>query len=116
MGEILNKGYKSSIRNAFAHSLYTVDKEKRTISLRPTTSPHETLSFEEFQKCFLYSTILMNRLHNSLEANHMEAAKKNAALTSAFMTPDGIKVQVLAETFEMRGEEYPRFRIVKVID
>lgn len=116
IGEILNKGYKSSIRNAFAHSLYTVDKEKRTISLRPTTSPHETLSFEEFQKCFLYSTILMNRLHNSLEANHMDAAKKNAALTSAFMTPDGIKVQIFAETIEMRGEEYPRFRIVKVID
>ena len=28
IGDVLNKGYKSSIRNAFAHSLYTVDKEK----------------------------------------------------------------------------------------
>ena len=58
----------------------------------------------------------MNRLRNSLEVNHMEAAKKNAALTNVFLTPDGIKVQVFAETFEMRGEEFPRFRIVKVND
>lgn len=114
MGEVLNKGYKSSIRNAFAHSLYTVDKEKRTISLRPTSSPYETLTFEEFQKCFLYSTILMNRLLNSLEVNHMEAAKTNAVLTEEFFTPDGLKVQVLAETHKMKNKEYPRFRIVKI--
>lgn len=116
LGEILGKGYKSSIRNAFAHSLYTVDKVKREIYLRPTTSPHMKLTFEEFQKCFLYATILMNRLQNSLEVNHMLAAKKNAALTKAFFTPDGIKVQVFAETFEMEGKEYPRFRIVKIVD
>lgn len=114
MGEILNKGYKSSIRNAFAHSLYTVDKEKRTISLRPTSSPYETLTFEEFQNCFLYSTLLMNRLLNNLEVNHMEAAKTNAVLTEAFFTPDKIKVQVLAETYKARNKEYPRFRIVKI--
>lgn len=116
LGDILQKGYKSSIRNAFAHSLYTVDKEKREIYLRPTSSPHLKLTFEEFQKCFLYSTLLMNRLQNSLEVNHMLAAKKNSALTKAFFTPDGIKVQIFAETFEMDGKEYPRFRIVRIID
>jgi hypothetical protein len=116
IGDILQKGYKSSIRNAFAHSLYTVDKEKREISLRPTSSPHEILTFEEFQKCFLYSTLLMNRLQNSLEMSHMEAAKTNSALTKPFLTPDGIKVQVLAETFEIEGKEYPRFRIVIIKD
>ena len=116
IGNVLNKGYKSSIRNAFAHSLYTVDKEKRTIRLRPSSSPHETLTFEEFQKCFLYSVLLMNRLQNSLEINHMNAAKNNGALTTAFLTHDGIKVQVFAEIFEMGGKEYPRFRITKIID
>ena len=116
LGEILQKGYKSSIRNAFAHSLYTVDKEKHEISLRPASSSHEILTFEEFQRCFLYSTILMNRLQNSLETSHMEAARTNSALTKPFVTPDGVSVQVLAETFEIDDKEYPRFRIVKIID
>lgn len=114
LGEILKKGYKSSIRNAFAHSLYTVDKGKQEIYLRPTSSPHVKLTFEEFQRCFLYSTILMNRVQYSLEKNHNEAAKKNAALTHAFYTPDNVKVQVFAEIFEIENKEYPRFRIVKI--
>ena len=116
LGEILQKGYKSSIRNAFAHSLYTVDKKKREIYLRPSSSPHEKLTFEEFQRCFLYSAILMNRLLNSLEKNHMLAAQNNSALTKAFYTPDGIKVQVFAETFYIDGKEYPRFKIAKITE
>ena len=58
----------------------------------------------------------MNRLQNSLEINHMNATKSNGALTTAFLTHDGIRVQVFAETFAMDGEEYPRFRIARIID
>ena len=116
LGEVLSKGYKSGIRNAFAHSLYTVDVDKREIYLRPNSSPHFTLTFEEFQKCFLYSTLLMNRMQNSLESNHIDAAKKNSALTQAITTPDGVKVQIFAETQKIKNKEYPRFRIVRVPD
>ena len=116
LGDVLNKGYKSSIRNAFAHSLYTVDVDNRKIELRPTSSPHETLTFEEFQNFFLYSTLLMNRLQNSLERNHIEAAKMNNAITEAFLTPDGIKVQVFAETRVVGDKTFPRFNIKEVID
>ena len=116
LGEVLEKGYKSSIRNAFAHALYTVDVSSRKIYLRPTSSPHETLTFEEFQRCFLYSTLLMNRLQNCLERNHDAAARHNTALTNAFLTPDGVKVQIMAEMREVGGKEYPKYKIAKIID
>ena len=116
LGDVLNKGYKSSIRNAFAHSLYNVDVDNEKIYLRPSSSPHETLTFKEFQSCFLYSVLLMNRMQNCLEANHIVAAKKNAAITDAILTPDGVNVQIFAETHIVDGKEYPRFRIVKVIE
>ncbi len=116
LGEVLSKGYKSGIRNAFAHALYTVDVDKREIYLRPTSSPHFTLSFEEFQKCFLYSCLLMNKMQNCLEGYHIDAARKNSALTKAIMTPDGVRVQILAEMQRIKNKEYPRFRIVKVPD
>lgn len=116
LGTVLEKGYKSNIRNAFAHALYTVDVERRLIYLRPTTSPHETLTFEEFQHCFLYSTILMNKLQNCLEENHIAAASKNTAITEAFLTPDGVNVQIYAETRKVGDKALPHFRIVPVID
>ncbi len=116
LGVVLQKGYKSSIRNAFAHALYSVDIEKRVIYLRPSSSPWESFSFEDFQKCFLYSTLLMNKLQNCLEVNHDAAAKKNTAITEVFNTPDGARVQIIAETHKAGDKEFPRYRIVNVID
>lgn len=114
LGGVLQRAYKSTIRNAFAHSLYTVDVDKREVYLRPTSSPSETLSFEAFQKCFLYSVLLMNQLQKCLEMNHDIAAKKNTAITKPFLTPDGVKVQIIAETIKIGRADYPRFRIIKV--
>ena len=116
LGEVLFKGYRSSIRNAFAHALYTVDTDSRQIFLRPSSTPHEVLSFDDFQKCFLYSVLLMNKLQNCLEENHDHAARKNAALTHPFRTQDGVQVQVIAETVSDGEKEYPRFRLIRVID
>lgn len=114
LGTIIEKGYKSSIRNAFAHSLYTVDVKSRELYIRPK-SGYEKFTFEEFQERFLYSVILMNKMENYQELNHNLAAEKDTALTEPFMTPDGVKVQVFGKMVE-RGEELrPEFRIVKVI-
>lgn len=116
IGVVLQKGYKSSIRNAFAHALYSVDVDKREIQLRPTSSPWEMLSFEEFQRFFLYSSLLMNKLQNCLEINHDAAAKINGALTEAFYIPDGIKVQVIAEMNQVGDIINPHYKLVNVID
>ena len=115
LGNILERVYKSSIRNAFAHSRYTIDVERREIQIRPNTG-YEKFSFDEFQDIFLHSVILMNKMENYQEMNHNSAAEKNAVLTEAFMTPDDVLVQVKG-IIQKRGDiSRPEFRIVKVID
>lgn len=113
IGKIVEECYDASVRNAFAHSLYTIDKEQRKISFRPQKG-FKMLSFDEFQKLFLQSVELMNLMQNALELNHIEAAKLNGALTDAFKTPDGVKVQIFGEMVKRGSNTYPAFRIVKI--
>lgn len=115
LGTIIEKGYKPSIRNAFAHSLYTVDATSRTLYIRPK-SGCERFTFEAFQEKFLYSVILMNKMENYQERNHNLAAEKDTALTIPFLTPDGVRVQVLGKVVKRGDELSPEFRLVKVID
>lgn len=113
LGEVVEKGYSSDIRNSFAHALYDVDVERRSISLRPKRG-YRMISFDDFQKKFLYSVVLMNKMQNTLELNHDAACRKNTALTNAFMTPEGMKVQVYG-TMRHRGDcLYPEMRLVKI--
>ena len=58
----------------------------------------------------------MNKLQNCIEENHDMAAKMNMAITDVFLTPDGMKVQIMAEMKVVGGKEYPRYKIVKVIE
>ena len=113
MGRIVEECYDPSVRNAFAHSLYSLDVEQRKISFRPE-SGFKMMSFEEFQKLFLQSVELMNLMENALELNHIEAAKLNGALTDEFKTPEGVKVQVFGQMAKRGSQIYPEFRIVKL--
>lgn len=113
LGPLVERCYDPSVRNAFAHSLYTIEPERRFIIVRPMKGM-KTLTFDEFQSLFLHSVILMNKMENALETNHRKAAEKNAALTDVFYTPDSVKIQVLG-TFVQRGKElHPEFQIAKI--
>lgn len=74
LGDIIEKGYNSDIRNSFAHALYNVDVLGKTITLRPRRG-ERTIPFSEFQQKFLYSVILMNKLQNMMENLHDEVGK-----------------------------------------
>lgn len=115
LGEIVENGYSSDIRNAFAHSLYNIDVPSRTITIRPKTGI-KTISFEVFQRKFLYSVILMNRMQNALEANHDAACSINGIITDVFQTPDGIKVQVKAENIKRGQSVFSVFRMCRIMD
>lgn len=115
IGDILENSYKSSIRNAFAHSRYNIDVESRKIYIRPR-SGYETISFDEFQKVFLYAAILMNKMENYQEMSHNRAAEKGTAITEAFLTPDGVKVQVYGRMVQRGDMVNPELHIVKVIE
>lgn len=112
IGGIVEECYDASVRNAFAHSLYTIDVEQRSITFRPESGV-KIMSFDEFQVLFLQSVELMNLMENALEANHYEAAKTNSILTEPFLTPDGLQVQIAAQMINRGSKTYPAFRIVK---
>lgn len=98
LGEIIAKGYKSSIRNAFAHSNYSIYEGQRKIHIHTSSSPLEMLSFDDFQSRFLYSSFLMYVLHNSIEYVFQSITLENKALTEPFYTPDNVKARVFSET------------------
>lgn len=115
LGDIVKKSFNTTFRNAFAHSLYNINAESREIYTRTKKEGLKTFSFEDFQCCFLNSAILMNRLQNILEQNHINFAKTNKILTAPFETPDGILVYVKGVMVERGDELFPEFRLVKVV-
>lgn len=113
IGDLVEKYYDPSVRNAFAHSLYSIDENQRRITVRPRKGM-KTLTFDEFQSLFLHSVILMNKMENAIAINHNEAAKLNTAITEAFTTPDGVRVQVFGHMVQMGKEIYPELMMVKI--
>lgn len=112
LGNLVAKAFDSNIRNAFAHSLYSVDVELRKVYTR-TRQGLRAYTFEEFQKIFLYSVILMNKLQNFIEINHDAEGRRNAVLTKAFFTPDRLKVHVCGQIIERSGGLYPELSFIR---
>lgn len=115
IGDLVEKYYDPSVRNAFAHSLYLIEEGQRRITVRPRKGM-KTLTFDEFQSLFLHSVILMNKLENAIAFNHDEAAKLNTAITEPLTTPDGACVQVYGKMVQRGKEIYPELRMAKIKD
>ena len=113
LGNLLDRCYRHEIRNAFAHSQYSIDASRRLICIR-TDDGILTLKFDEFQEIFLKSVILMNQMENLLERNHDAAAQMQIPLTDVFKTPDGLPVQVYGEMVKRGKILCPEFRLVRV--
>ena len=113
IARILREAFCTPIRNAFAHALYDVNADTREITIYPQTG-YQTLSFSDFQKKFLYSALLINRLHNGMMALHDHYGAKNGCLTEPFMLPKGIKCQLYTKPTKRGNEWFPEFRLVQV--
>lgn len=113
LGNLLEQCYRHEIRNAFAHSQYSIDASRRLICIR-TDEGILTLKFDEFQEIFLKSVILMNKMENLLERNHDAAAQMQTPITDVFKTPDGLPVQVYGEMVKRGKTLCPEFRLVRV--
>lgn len=115
IGSLLEECYDAGLRNAFAHSLYTIESEQRKIHVRPQKG-YKIYTFEDFQTLFLKTVLIMHLMENMLETIHNEAAKKESALTEAFMTLDGVKVQIYANMQKRGGTIRPEFKMVRIND
>ena len=115
LGDFIDLCYDSRIRNAFAHSQYSINHDRRVITVR-TDGGDIYLTFDDFQTLFLRSVILMNKMENALEIKHDVAAKTGAALTDVFQTPDGLSVQIYGNMVTRGPIPSPEFRLVRIND
>lgn len=113
LGDFIDQCYDSRIRNAFAHSQYSINYDRRSITVRADDG-NINLTFDEFQNLFLRSVILMNKMENALEANHDAAAKTRGPLTEVFQTPDGLSVRIHGGIVRRGSQLFPEFSIVKI--
>ena len=114
LGDIIEKCYKSDIRNAFAHSLFDIDIDGRTITTQTNIGINK-ISFDRFQEMFLYSVIVMNKMQIMQETLHDKVASLSGPLTEVFETPEGVHVQIFSEMVEFRNKKFPEFRI-QIVD
>ena len=113
LAPIIKNAYNLDIRDSFAHALYTIEAEKREVHLYPKRGRF-VLTFDEFQRKFLYSVLLMNTLHNKMELWHDQYASLENCLTTPFLTPEGIKCHLFGKMQNRGGKLYPEFRLVKI--
>lgn len=115
LGDFIDKCYDSRIRNAFAHSQYSINHDRKVITAR-SDDGDISLTFDEFQDLFLKSVILMNKMENAIETNHDIAAKTRTALTEVFQTPDGLSVQVHGRIVKRGSILSSEFSLVRIKD
>lgn len=113
IAKILKEAFCTPIRNAFAHALYDIDAEEREITIYPKTG-YYTISFYEFQKKFLYSALLVNRLHNGMMVLHDHYGAMDGCLTEPFTLPKGINCQLYAKPTKRGNTWIPEFRLQQV--
>lgn len=106
LGELIASSYSSNIRNSFSHSMYSIDVNRRMISLwggrTKDKSWNQDLTFEEFQEKFLKSVRIWNTLFHLIDE-----CRRNAALgqsTSGLIPLESEKVLQIWAEMRKRGD------------
>lgn len=109
IGQLIKDCYYPVIRDSFAHGLYSIDKSSRVIDLygRRASGP---ISFEEFQRKFLYSIFLSQNLFTSYRENQKLMAGFLSEKDVSLFLPDGNRIKVESEIKVFDNEEYYIFR------
>lgn len=110
--------YSPNLRNAFAHSSYSIDKNNRKIELRSLEFDKDDkvqsqISFDEFQKKFLTSIIFHNSLVNAIVLYRKDCGKSASgnAISDVIKMPDGTYCQIFADWHESPRGAFPSFSI-----
>lgn len=113
LGELIEAAYSSHIRNAFAHSMYSIYYESRTIEIwggrSEDKSWRERISFEDFQMKFLKTIRIWNQLYHWHEECR-KAAATDKMCTNWIPLPDGKCLQLRAVMLQRGDRLEPSFR------
>lgn len=113
LGDVVESAFSSNVRNAFSHSMYSIDVDRREISLWGGRSKErrwkQVMSFDEFQEKFLKTIRIWNFLFHLIDECRKNAAK-DKLVSGVIPVADGKNMQIWAEMVK-RGEKLePCFR------
>lgn len=100
LGEIIESAYCSHVRNAFSHSMYSIDVNRREILLWGGRSNEkrwqQMISFDEFQEKFLKSIRIWNTLFHLINECRRKAAEAKL-VSGIILLPEGKNMLIWAE-------------------
>lgn len=111
LGRLIEENYYGVLRDSFAHGLYSIDESSRRIDLYSSRA-NGPISFEGFQKKFLYSVILSQTLFEAYRENQKLMAVFLQENHKVIILPDGHRIKVESEIKIFDEEEYFGFRPV----
>ena len=105
LSKIIDTAYSSHIRDAFAHSMYSINYGNRTIRIwggrTATKKWEETISFDGFQEKFLKTIRVWHQLYHLIHQCRHYVAENN--LSAAITLSNEKKLHIYA-TMKDRGE------------
>lgn len=118
LGHTIERLYDSSLRNAFAHSLYSIDEKCKKIYLLPKLKSFKNAkkivySFEEFQILFLESINLSYFISNFVSTRRHKLAEINGYIIEPedpILLPDKKEIAIKGSFRDVDGRSYPEFQ------
>ncbi len=105
LAEIVDRSYCSQLRNSFAHTMYSIEFDKREILIwgnQPEPYMYY-ITFDDFQQKFLYTAIMWNHLFKYFEQFRNTAATEKM-YTNWIQLPEGFGYLHLKAKFIDRGD------------
>jgi hypothetical protein len=113
LGEIVESAYSSNVRNAFSHSMYSIDVDRREILLWGGRSKErrwkQVMSFDEFQEKFLKSIRIWNTLFYLINECRRTAAE-DKLVSGMILVTEGKNMQIWAEMRKYGNKYEPCFK------
>lgn len=113
LGDLIESAYSSHIRNAFAHSMYSIYYESRTIVIwggrSEDKSWRDVIPFEDFQEKLLKTIRIWNQLYHWHEECRKAAALDNMC-TNWITVPNGRCLRLKAKMIQRGDRMEPCFR------
>ena len=111
LSEIIETAYSSHIRDAFAHSMYSINFENRTIRIWGGRTAmrkwEEIIPFDSFQEKFLKTIRVWNQLYYLIDQCRYCAAKDN--LATEITLPNNKKLYIYATMKDRGDSQEPSF-------
>lgn len=113
LGDVVESAFSSNVRNAFSHSMYSIDADRREILLWGGRSKgrswKQVMPFDEFQEKFLKTIRIWNFLFYLINECRRKAAE-DKLVSGMILVTEGKNMQIWAEMRKYGNKYEPCFK------